>query len=78
MIATPPLPSGDPDPFARAALAAAAQVEADEHCIKEAILTAARAGDCARVIDIITKWMSMPAAEVLRPGTGIAPHGRPQ
>ena len=66
MIASPPPdPAG---PFARAVLAAAAQVEADEAAIKQEILRTARAGDTARVIALVTRWMNMPAAEVLRPG----------
>ncbi len=51
--------------LANALLDAAAEVERHEAAIKQAVLDAARAGDCARVIDILTRWQSMPAAEVL-------------
>lgn len=63
MISRPPPP--DPTAFARAILTAAAEVEAAEAGIKRAILDAARAGDCGKVINIIERWASMPACEVL-------------
>lgn len=55
--------------LAVALLDAAAEVERHEAAIKQVILDAAKSGDCARVIDIVTRWQSMPAAEVLRPPT---------
>jgi hypothetical protein len=62
-----------PDPrsavaFAKFVLAAAAETEAAETEIKQAILDAATAGDCARVIDIVTRWQRLPASEVLGDG----------
>ena len=69
MIASPSdIPTTTPDgtpAFARAVLAAAAEVEAAETNIKAAILDAAKAGDCTRIIDIITRWTNGPATEVL-------------
>jgi hypothetical protein len=50
---------------ARAVLAVAAEVEAAEAAIKQAILDAARAGDCARVIDLVARWQTTPPGEVL-------------
>lgn len=62
MIATSPQPT----PLgARAILDMAAEVEAAEIRIKQAVLEAARAGDAPRIVEIVTRWMSMPAAEVL-------------
>jgi hypothetical protein len=63
--------------FARAALELAAQVEADERRIKQAILDAARAGDMALVIGIVERWQNRPAAEVLT-GLALPPHGSDQ
>ncbi len=54
-------------PFASAVFRVAAEVEAAEAEIKSAILAAARAGDCAAVIDIVERWQSGPAVEVLLP-----------
>jgi hypothetical protein len=70
MIARPTdIPDGTPA-FARAVLAAAAEVEAAENSIKLAILDAAKSGDCARVIDIVTRWTKGPATEVLAHACG--------
>jgi hypothetical protein len=70
MIARPTeIPDGTPA-FARAVLAAAAEVEAAENNIKSAMLDAAKAGDCARIIDIITRWTNGPATEVLAHACG--------
>ena len=55
--------------LANALLAAAAEVERDEAAIKAAIIAAATSGDCAGVIDIVTRWQSMPAGEVLKSPT---------
>jgi hypothetical protein len=55
--------------FARQVLDVAAQVEAAENNIKDALMAAARAGDTARVIEILTRWKSLPACEVLSRGT---------
>jgi hypothetical protein len=52
----------------RSILGIAADVEAAETAIKQAIITAANAGDTARVTDIVTRWMTMPAVEVLGAG----------
>lgn len=54
--------------FARTVLDIAAEVESAETRLKEAILAAAREGDCARVIDIVSRWMTVPATEVLPEG----------
>lgn len=54
-----------PDLSAKAVLDIAAEVEAAEARIKQAILDAARAGDCAMVSAIMLRWVSLPAAEVL-------------
>lgn len=43
----------------------AAEVEAAEAAIKQEILAAARAGDCARVINIVEQWLTTPPAELL-------------
>lgn len=43
----------------------AAEVEAVEARLKEQIIAAARAGDCALVIDIVQRWQTEPPAEVL-------------
>lgn len=53
------------DGLARALLAAAAEVEAAEGRIREAIATAARKGDNAKVLAILGRWERLPAAEVL-------------
>lgn len=75
MIARPPPP--DPTALARAILSAAAEVEAAEAAIKRAILDAARAGDCARIIAIVERWASRPACEVLG-GTALDPCSEPE
>jgi hypothetical protein len=64
MIARP-AQTDPPDAFARTVLSVAAEVEAAESAIKQTILEAARAGDTASIINIITRWMSTPAIEVL-------------
>jgi hypothetical protein len=51
--------------LARALLDTAAEVEAAEHQIKQEILTAARAGDCALIVEIVEKWLTEPPVEVL-------------
>jgi len=53
------------DSFVRSVLTIAAEVEQAENAIKDAILEAARAGDCAAVIDIVTRWKTRPATQVL-------------
>lgn len=52
--------------LANALLDAAAEVERDETTIRAAIIAAATAGDCTKIITIVTRWQSMPAAEVLK------------
>jgi hypothetical protein len=59
--------SGAPAGVARAILDAAVEAEAAEARIKDAVLAAARAGDQARVIDLVTRWQHMPAPAVLDP-----------
>ena len=54
-----------PDRLPQALLDVAAEVEATEARLKQQILAAARAGDCARVINIVTAWLTTPPAEVL-------------
>ena len=51
--------------FPKTLLEVAAEIEAAESDIKKEILEAARRGDCARVIHIVSKWANGPAAEVL-------------
>ena len=51
--------------FPRAVLAIAAEVEVAERRIKDEILSAAAAGDCARVTTIVEAWLNEPPAEVL-------------
>lgn len=65
MIASPITTTGNSAVFARAVLNAAAEVEAAETQIKDAVIAAAQAGDCDRVIDIVTRWQNMAACEVL-------------
>ncbi len=55
-------------PFAIAVLAAAADLERDELAIKQRIIERARAGDCAGVERLVTRWLSVPVAEVLLGG----------
>ena len=72
MIAT----SGPPDPnalLARQLLALSAELDAAEERIKRAIIAAAEAGDCPRVITIVTRWLTLPTLDVL-PAKGAA-HG---
>jgi len=66
----PPTAPDGSHAFARALLAAAADVEAAETSIKRAILDAAHAGDCRRIIDIMTRWQNIPATEVLAHACG--------
>lgn len=54
--------------YARAVIAAAAEAEAAEYHLKEAVLLAARAGDCGRVERIVARWLAEPAAEILKDG----------
>ena len=73
MIARPqdidPVPSGSGSQFARSVLNIAAEVEAAENEIKNEILRAARVGDTAAVITIVTRWQTLPATEVLAEGS---------
>ena len=46
----------------------AAEVNAAETAIKAELLRAARAGESPRVIDLVSRWMTLPATEVLNPG----------
>lgn len=48
-------------------LRAAAEVEAAETAIKAEIVRAAHAGQCDRIVSIVTRWNTMPAAAVLSP-----------
>lgn len=52
-------------------------MEAAETAIKAELLRAARVGDCARVIDIVTRWQDGPAVEVLNP-PGTSPTTTPK
>ena len=61
------------DAFVRVVLATAADVEADERRIKQAILEAAERGDTLAVAEIVTRWQSMPAKDVLCPQAGSSP-----
>lgn len=49
------------------------EVEAAEAAIKAEVVRAAQAGDCGRVVDVVTRWMTAPATEVLKVG-GTAEH----
>ncbi len=51
-------------PLGRALLAAADETERAEARLKREIIEAARAGDCARVIDIATRWLERPPVEI--------------
>jgi hypothetical protein len=51
--------------YTKTVLDIAAEVEAAEMNIKNEILAAADAGDCARITDIVTRWLGTPPAEVL-------------
>jgi hypothetical protein len=66
---TSPSPNGrsgaDSAPFARALLEVAAEVEAAELQIKQEVLGAARAGDCARIVEIVEALLTEPPVEVL-------------
>lgn len=50
----------DADLFARTLVAEATRVEAAELVIKNEVLAAARKGDCDRVMDIVSRWLSEP------------------
>lgn len=50
----------------REILRVAHEVEAAEGAIKAELLRAAQAGENARVIDILTRWETVPAVEVLK------------
>ncbi len=52
--------AADADLFARTLVAEATRVEAAELVIKNEVLAAARKGDCARVMDIVSRWLSEP------------------
>ncbi len=61
-------PSTHPDMgmFARQLLQTAQEVEAAEGAIKAELRRAAQAGENGRVIDILTRWETVPAVEVLK------------
>lgn len=61
-------PSTNPDMsmFARQLLQTAHEVEAADAAIKAELLRAAQAGENARVIDILARWATVPAIEVLK------------
>lgn len=63
--------------YARTVLDVAAEVEAAETNIKHAILAAAQAGDCARVAEIVTRWLDTPPTQLLA-SMGLAPCGEPE
>lgn len=63
---TPTSTTPDMSMFARQLLQAAHEVEAADIAIKAELLRAAKAGENARVIDILTRWESVPAALVLK------------
>jgi hypothetical protein len=52
-------------PLSSALVDIAAEVEAAEHQIKQEILTAARAGDIARIVELVEGWLARPPVEVL-------------
>lgn len=51
--------------LARTVLQIAGEVEADEQRVKEAILSAAEAGDSDTVARIMRRWMRRPVREVV-------------
>jgi hypothetical protein len=61
--------------FSKTVLDIAAEVEAAEISIKREILAAAGAGDCARIRDIVQRWLDTPPTEVL---IGLATCGAPE
>jgi hypothetical protein len=60
MSGTHPPGVPDADLFARTLVAEATRVEAAELVIKNEVLAAARKGDCARVMDIVSRWLTEP------------------
>lgn len=54
-----------PSVSARVLLDVAAEVEAAEIAIKQALLDAAEAGDLEAVKDIVRRWQTLPATQVL-------------
>lgn len=68
MSETPMQPEDAFPAFARTLLNTATDVEAAELNIKQEVLTAARAGDTARVEWIVSRWMVKPSMEVLADG----------
>ena len=63
--------------FAKSLLAAAAEVEAAETNLKDAILRAAESGDIPRVAEIVRRWKDMPPTEVLA-SMEVDPCGAPE
>lgn len=57
-------PEPDYDALASGILEVAEEVVAAERKIKEAVLEAARAGDCSRVVELVSQWLEEPAVEV--------------
>jgi hypothetical protein len=55
-----------PPAFARTVLTIANDTERAERELRQEIITAARAGDCNRVIDIVLGWDNMPPLDALR------------
>lgn len=57
-----PLNAGSPEAelFARTVLEEAARVEAAEVVIKNKVFAAASNGDCALVMDIVSRWRTEP------------------
>jgi hypothetical protein len=64
-------------PLARAVLDAAAEVEAAEAAIKDAVVKAMDSQDMDRMVRIIRRWCTLPPTEVLH-GLGLAPCGKPE
>jgi len=58
-------PVAVPPGFSRSILDMAAEVEHAERDIKAALLAAIQAGDSAGAERIVTRWITLPAAEVL-------------
>jgi hypothetical protein len=53
------------DSCSRSLLAIAVEVESTEAIIKQHIMDAATNGDYAEVVRIVTRWQTMPVADVL-------------
>lgn len=65
-MSTAPSTNPDMSMFARQLLQTAHEVEAADAAIKAELRRAAQAGETDRIIDILTRWETVPAIEVLK------------